>query len=1018
MASGRFVRLAAVLVLCAAAVLRGIAAGAEPIRGLPFTRAYPLEELGNVPRGVKLNFDTYGRLAVIHDGVYSVLNDSVWVDVLDKSTDADTNMTNVVLGNDGHTYFGGRGVWGRATLGPSGKLKLHVLDGPTPPKWTRTTSFSDLVATRDGVFFAGPNGIVFLDYEKQESHVVEVPVVAKIFRIGDRVFVSCHGKPLQELDARHGAIAPVETQVARSLSVELAASLDEQHALVYTRDGRLVVFDGATVTPWEPQQRHDLRGPVSAIHRLADGGVAIAITGKGLYLLSRDGALLTALTTAEYHRIISLASGEPGVVWVAVEDAIVKVFYGSPLTSFGQRLGLSASWPAVVKWGDQVIATSSGRVYRSVQSTPGLPARFELMDPQPEGGVWAIAAKGPHLLGGNVLGVFAAKPNGKFEKVLSTEGVAYLVMLGADLAFVIGRTQIAAMRYTEGRWMECAARVAGVGQPAVVHATNRAVWIELGANRIVRVALKSGQIVLTDFSDLPWGELQWVNVGSVGDTVVLSGSVGGRVFFDERTETRCAAPELESVLNRSPYWITRIHREDSGMLWGAHRQGVVTFTPENGGYRLDTSTFDLIGDQFPMVQILEGQDIWFTGGRSLYHVDPNWPRGEAPTPRAPILVSAINGKSNLDFRHRAEGTEGRFQLSFEENSLSFRFFSGGYAWRRAPEFEYRLSEGERWTPLESGAPLRFSGLREGAHLLEVRRTAPNDAVPPATKFAFEILPPWHRTAQAYTLYAGALILAVWGIVKLTSRRARQRNSALERLVRERTSQLEVTMEKLNEETRNAATFAERNRIAGEIHDSLQQGLTGLMLQLDSTLKQTEIPADLRSRLNVARSMVSFTRQEVQHAVWDLETPLLKDGELGEALRKLAALISTGTAPIRIDIVGTPVTLPSRHKHHLLRIAQEAVTNAVRHAQAGQIDVNLAYGENEVSLEVRDDGVGFDADEVINNGAGHFGLRGLNERAAKMNAALTVRSEPGQGTSVRVVVPRSEIDLFPSHAGNR
>src|SRR5688572_11690170 len=114
------------------------------------------------------------------------------------------------------------------------------------------------------------------------------------------------------------------------------------------------------------------------------------------------------------------------------------------------------------------------------------------------------------------------------------------------------------------------------------------------------------------------------------------------------------------------------------------------------------------------------------------------------------------------------------------------------------------------------------------------------------------------------------------------------------------------MQQLNEETRNAATVAERNRLAGEIHDSLQQGLSGLILQLDATLKLPALAPDVRSRLLVARNMVSFTRHEVQHAVWDMESPLLDDAELGTALQKMATLISPGTPWVEIKVSGSSV----------------------------------------------------------------------------------------------------------------
>jgi signal transduction histidine kinase len=268
---------------------------------------------------------------------------------------------------------------------------------------------------------------------------------------------------------------------------------------------------------------------------------------------------------------------------------------------------------------------------------------------------------------------------------------------------------------------------------------------------------------------------------------------------------------------------------------------------------------------------------------------------------------------------------------------------------------------------------------------------------------FEILPPWHRTRPAYVLYIFSTLLGAWGVIRWTGTLARKRNRALEQLVQDRTSQLELTMRRLNEEARNTATLAERNRLAGEIHDSVQQGLSGAILQLDTTLTLPSVSGNLRARLGVARNMVSYARQEVQHAVWDMNSPLLEDNDLGDALRKLATFVTSGDQEPGVFVTGTPVDLPPSATHHLLRIAQEATTNALRHARAHEVVIRLEYQTEAASLTISDDGAGFQPETVLNQ-AGHFGLRGIRTRARKLGASLNITSSPGEGTSIRILVP--------------
>src|SRR5262249_50275148 len=156
----------------------------------------------------------------------------------------------------------------------------------------------------------------------------------------------------------------------------------------------------------------------------------------------------------------------------------------------------------------------------------------------------------------------------------------------------------------------------------------------------------------------------------------------------------------------------------------------------------------------------------------------------------------------------------------------------------------------------------LNDLREGNYRLAVRLAGTREPAGDMLSFEFAIAPPWFRTWYSYALYALAGLSVVLGLIPLSVYRTRSRNLILEKMVRERTDELRAAMQQLNEETRNAATVAERNRLAGEIHDSLQQGLSGLILQLDATLKLPGLTPDVRSRLHVARNMVSFTRHEV------------------------------------------------------------------------------------------------------------------------------------------------------------
>ncbi|ACB76510.1 sensor histidine kinase [Opitutus terrae] len=984
-------------------MLGAVASAKAPVRGMPFIRSYSLGDIGPVPRGSRLGFDRFGRVAVIHDAVYAVLNDTVWLNIAERGGRDRISMTNVVQAPDGRTYYGARGSWGYVETGADGRLHPVPLAPSNLPGWVATATFSDLIVTERGVYFASWNGVVYWDFQLQKNLFFDVPRISRVFRVGDRVYISAFDAPLRTINARAGTLELAEnTGLGRSV-VEFAVSLDQTRSLVAFIDGRLVVFDGKEASPWLPLGDNTITGHISALQKLVDGRIATSVTGQGLLLFSTEGELLMALTTSQYHNIAALANREPGVLWVETDDSIEKILYGSPLSAFGQRLGLPIAWPIVVEWNGQIFVASGGKLYRAVAGEAGEPTRFEPAPHQPPRGAWSLAAWGTQMLVGNGYELFAVEPDGSLRPIPSVPDLAHLVMVDESHCYLIGRGEMALLEWRDGAWRESAPRIPGAANPAIVHRVKDSVWIEMGGAGVARLWREHGRLRLDVIPNESWTKGSWVNIGSVDDIVVLSAlKEEPHRFFDQKTGSWREVPELQQLLNRSPYWIARLQKDESGVIWAAHNEGLIRFAPGTNGYAMDATSFDLVSDRYPVVRILPGNDVWVVAARSLYHIERSW-ASVPPKPPQPTLVSMVDLQQNEELlaTGRPEGALGR--LPYARNSLSFRFFSGTDAWRRSPVYEYRLDEREPWTVLD-GSLLSFRRLREGVYGLQVRIAAAQaDATVPST-FQFEILPPWHRTWPAYAAFGSAVALALLGVMRWSSYLERRRNRALEELVKNRTHELEATMAKLGEETRKAATLAERDRLANEIHDSVQQGLTGAMLQLDTTLKLPAMSGDMRSRLNVVRNMVAYARQEVQHAVWDMESPLLEGTDLADALRNLTTFVDADGMKIEVAVKGTTVPLDRAVNHNLLRIAQEATTNAFRHARARRISVQLEFRTDAVALGIADDGVGFRPGEVLQDRTGHLGLRGIRTRVKRLGGTLAIESQPGQGTAMQIVVP--------------
>ncbi|HZR64644.1 MAG TPA: sensor histidine kinase [Terriglobales bacterium] len=209
---------------------------------------------------------------------------------------------------------------------------------------------------------------------------------------------------------------------------------------------------------------------------------------------------------------------------------------------------------------------------------------------------------------------------------------------------------------------------------------------------------------------------------------------------------------------------------------------------------------------------------------------------------------------------------------------------------------------------------------------------------------------------------------------------------------------------IRQKLRHGAVLEERNRIARELHDTLEQELAGITMQLDLAADCfQQAPRISREALEAARDMSRHSMIEARRSVWDLRCQLLEDGDLVSAVSQIVRpFAARASAAVEVHIQGQPIRLPGQIEINLLRIAQEAVANAVKHGRAKRIDIALEFGGDSVCLSVKDDGAGFSPSQASRSG--HFGLLDMRERAQSISSELKIESEPGAGTCITVQVP--------------
>ncbi|WP_431039292.1 sensor histidine kinase [Streptomyces sp. P6-2-1] len=263
----------------------------------------------------------------------------------------------------------------------------------------------------------------------------------------------------------------------------------------------------------------------------------------------------------------------------------------------------------------------------------------------------------------------------------------------------------------------------------------------------------------------------------------------------------------------------------------------------------------------------------------------------------------------------------------------------------------------------------------------------------------------------YALHAG-LCAVFWHLSITEERRARVQRETIDAL-EETNERLAAALAEnaglqaqLLVQAREAGVADERRRLAAEIHDTLAQGLTGVITQLQAATATADRAA-ARAHIDRAAALARHGLGEARRSVQDLAPAALEHDGLCEALTKTVRSWAARTGIEAVcTVTGTPVPLRGDMEATLLRITEEALANAARHSGAARLGVTLSFMDTELALDVRDDGKGFDPSGPPRgpDHTGGYGLAAMRSRAERLGGTLAVESEPGGGTAISARVP--------------
>jgi signal transduction histidine kinase/ligand-binding sensor domain-containing protein len=363
--------------------------------------------------------------------------------------------------------------------------------------------------------------------------------------------------------------------------------------------------------------------------------------------------------------------------------------------------------------------------------------------------------------------------------------------------------------------------------------------------------------------------------------------------------------------------------------------------------------------------------LWFCTQDGVAEIDPARVRSNPVAPPVHIEQVSVDGKA-FD--------PGAQEIAFRGSDLRIEYTGVSLMAPERVRFRYRIRERDRdWTDAGPRRTVTYVNLPPGSYRFQVI-AANNDGIWNNTgaEVALRIIPYFYQTTWFAAACLTSALLAAWGVHWAKVRRVVERFQLI---------------------------AAERARFSRELHDSILQGFSGVVYQLEAAARQFEsAPEASRQRLEKALDQADRSCREARELITSMRIPALENSTLPDALRATAAPMVSGLdIDFQFDVKGSARQAHYDIEANIFLLAREALTNSINHSGATRIRMELQYTGKALRLTVQDNGSGFDPDAAANK-TGHWGFRGMKESARQIGAEFSVDTAPGKGATITVTIP--------------
>ncbi len=950
----------------------------------------------------------------------------------------------------GQVYVGGIGEMGFLAPDSMGRIGYHSLLSHLPEADRAFADIWTVHATDEGVYFQSFERI--FRWNGEEMRVWKAKTrFHKAFAVDGTYYVRQDGMGLLEVQDEQLVLSPGGERFA-DVRIDVMLPFGEGSALLVTRTEGLLVKRGARIEPFATEADAYLRGE-RVYHGaiLSDSTYALTTFSGTVVLMDRDGRVLRVLGEDEGLQsdeyVLYVYPDWQGGLWLALDTGLMRVDAPTPLTAFGQNLGLAGTVYNVQRFDGSLYAATSQGLFRLQPAEPrdGLldrRARFVSVGDLRQQ-VWSVLAAKGRLL--------AAANDGVYE---ISGGRARLVLPGRSLAltqsaenpsllYVGLKEGLALLAFQGGRW-EASSHSTGldVGEVrSIVEDEDGSLWLGTLFNGVTRIWIEKGHLLRSE----QYGEQEGLPAGAVftykRDNKPLFIAPAG-VYRVQKVEGQARfMPDaaINNIVEPDGEEFFLINTNQPDRLWFVKNDRLyIVARMADGGYEdVTPPILHLEGVSYEFLYVEESGVGWVAGNQGLLRYDPSVEKDYA-VPYPALVRRVAAGQDSLVFGGVASPGYEAPEIAHESNNLHFTFSASSFNAPEKTEYQVWL-EGfdEGWSRWTTDTRKEYTNLPHQDYRFHVRARNAQGVISQEGVYTFEVLPPWYLTWWAYSLYLLIAIGIVWGYSDFRLREHR-RMLAHEQAVNRRLDTANARLREANERLHQADKLKD-DFLANTSHE-LRTPLTAILGF--AAVLQEELEGELRSfaamiqrggerLLETVNGLLDMARLQADLIdIQPVDLDVIEDArEIVRALEPLA-----NEKGLFLKVLPETSALPARMDRSCLeRILVNLVGNAIKFTQEGGITVLIDAGEEEVYLIVRDTGIGihdeflpelFEEFQQESTGYGRthegtgLGLAIIRRIVHELGGEINVESRVGGGTTFRVTLPRYDRHEYATSDGEK